>query len=55
MDDVLSGADDFLSVYGPHGDAARLVEKLGERYEVTRTNIKKWTVGSPDSGAARGH
>src|SRR5258708_38370086 len=25
----------------------KLVENLGERYEVTRTNIKKWTVGSP--------
>jgi 2-methylcitrate dehydratase PrpD len=25
----------------------KLVEKLGESYEVTRTNIKKWTVGSP--------
>ena len=24
-----------------------LIEKLGERYEVTRTSIKKWTVGSP--------
>ena len=24
-----------------------LVDKLGERYEVTATNIKKWTVGSP--------
>jgi hypothetical protein len=24
-----------------------LIDKLGERYEVTRTNIKKWTVGSP--------
>jgi 2-methylcitrate dehydratase PrpD len=23
------------------------VDKLGERYEITRTNIKKWTVGSP--------
>jgi 2-methylcitrate dehydratase PrpD len=47
VDDVLSGADSFLSVYGPHADAGRLVEKLGERYEVVRTNIKKWTVGSP--------
>jgi 2-methylcitrate dehydratase PrpD len=47
VDDVLSGADNFLSIYGPHADAAKLVEKLGERYEVTRTNIKKWTVGSP--------
>ena len=26
---------------------AKLIDKLGERYEVTRTNIKKWTVGSP--------
>ena len=25
----------------------RLVDKLGERYEVIRTNIKKWSVGSP--------
>ena len=24
-----------------------MIEKLGERYEVSRTNIKKWTVGSP--------
>ena len=24
-----------------------LVEKLGERYEVTRTSFKKWTVGAP--------
>src|SRR5438552_11197336 len=24
-----------------------MVEKLGERYEVTRTSFKKWTVGSP--------
>ena len=29
---------------------ARLVEKLGERYEIARTNIKKWTVGSPIQG-----
>jgi 2-methylcitrate dehydratase PrpD len=24
-----------------------LIEKLGERYEIVHTNIKKWTVGSP--------
>jgi len=23
------------------------VDKLGERYEIARTNVKKWTVGSP--------
>ena len=32
---------------GQPADPAQLVEKLGERYEITRTNIKKWTVGSP--------
>jgi 2-methylcitrate dehydratase PrpD len=25
----------------------KLIENLGESYEVTRTNVKKWTVGSP--------
>ena len=24
-----------------------VIEALGERYEVMRTDIKKWTVGSP--------
>jgi 2-methylcitrate dehydratase PrpD len=28
----------------------RLVEKLGERYEIVQTDIKKWTVGSPIQG-----
>jgi 2-methylcitrate dehydratase PrpD len=47
IDDILSGPDNLLVVYNPQADPAGLVEKLGERYEVTRTNIKKWSVGSP--------
>ena len=47
VDDVLSGPYNFLLAYAPKADPAKLIEKLGERYEVTRTNIKKWTVGSP--------
>jgi len=47
IDDILSGDDNFLLASAPHGDAALLVDKLGERYEITRTSIKKWTVGSP--------
>ena len=47
VDDALSGADNFFLAYAPQGDPAKLIEKLGELYEVTRTNIKKWTVGSP--------
>ena len=47
VEDVFSGADNFLQAFGPKNDAAMLADKLGERYEITRTNIKKWTVGSP--------
>ena len=47
VDDVFSGADNFFLAFKPGADPQGLVNKLGERYEVTRTNIKKWTVGSP--------
>ena len=53
VDDVFSGPDNFFDAYAPRessvikADPAQLVEKLGDRYEITRTNIKKWTVGSP--------
>lgn len=47
VDDVLTGSYNFLAAYNPNADSNILIEKLGERYEVTRTNIKKWSVGSP--------
>src|SRR2546425_8742698 len=47
VDDIMSGDDNFLLANAPKADPAGLVDKLGERYEVVRTNIKKWTVGSP--------
>jgi 2-methylcitrate dehydratase PrpD len=47
VDDVLSGADNFLLASNPNANPMGLIDQLGERYEVTRTNIKKWTVGSP--------
>ena len=47
VEDILSGPDNFLMAFAPKADPAGLIDKLGERYEVTRTNIKKWTVGSP--------
>src|SRR5262245_34622564 len=46
IDDILSGPDNFILATAPAADPARLIEKLGERYEVMRTNIKKWSVGS---------
>jgi 2-methylcitrate dehydratase PrpD len=47
VEDILSGPDNFLMAFAPKADPAKLIEKLGERFEITRTNIKKWTVGSP--------
>ena len=47
VDDILSGADNFLDAFVPKNSADLLIEKLGERYEVTRTQFKKWTVGAP--------
>ena len=51
VDDILSGKDNFFAAYNPHADPAGLIDKLGERYEVVRTNIKKWPVGSPIQAA----
>src|SRR6516165_9062254 len=50
VDDIFSGADNFFQAYAPKAQTARLVEKLGERYEIIETDIKKWTVGSPIQG-----
>src|SRR5205807_3773639 len=47
VDDVFSGADNFFQAFKPMNKPEMLIEQLGQRYEVTRTNIKKWTVGSP--------
>jgi 2-methylcitrate dehydratase PrpD len=50
VDDVFSGADNFFAAYAPKAQPALLHEKLGERYEIAQTDIKKWTVGSPIQG-----
>jgi 2-methylcitrate dehydratase PrpD len=53
VNDIFSGPDNFFEALAPRengaikADPTALVDKLGERYEITRTNIKKWTVGSP--------
>jgi 2-methylcitrate dehydratase PrpD len=51
VEDLLSGADNFFQAYNPKADSSGLIDKLGERYEITRTNIKKWPVGSPIQAA----
>jgi 2-methylcitrate dehydratase PrpD len=47
LDDIFSGTDNYFLAYAPNAKTEELVSGLGERYEVARTNIKKWTVGSP--------
>jgi 2-methylcitrate dehydratase PrpD len=47
VDDVLSGADNFFQAFVPKNDPTMVIDKLGERFEITRTDIKKWTVGAP--------
>ena len=50
VDDIFSGADNFFLAYARKARPERLVDKLGERYEIVQTDIKKWTVGSPIQG-----
>jgi 2-methylcitrate dehydratase PrpD len=50
VDDVFSGPDNYFLAYAPRVVTAKLVDKLGERYEIAGTDIKKWTVGSPIQG-----
>jgi 2-methylcitrate dehydratase PrpD len=45
--DVFSGADNFFLAFAPKAKPERVIDKLGERYEIAHTDIKKWTVGSP--------
>jgi 2-methylcitrate dehydratase PrpD len=50
VDDIFSGDGNFFKAYAPTAQPARLTEKLGERYEIMETDIKKWSVGSPIQG-----
>jgi 2-methylcitrate dehydratase PrpD len=50
VDDIFSGPDNFFAAYAPKAQPDRLIDKLGERYEITQTDIKKWPVGSPIQG-----
>jgi 2-methylcitrate dehydratase PrpD len=45
--DIFTGSDNFFQAYAPQALRGKLTEKLGERYEIAETDIKKWTVGSP--------
>ena len=50
---IMSGPDHFVLSYNPKGDPAKMVDGLGERYEVTMATLKRWTTGGPHPIAAR--
>lgn len=47
LDDIFAGPDNFLDAFRPMNPPEMLIDKLGERYEILRTDVKKWTVGAP--------
>jgi len=47
LDDVFSGPHNFFLAFAPDANPAGIAESLGSRFEVTRTDIKRWTVGMP--------
>ncbi len=47
VEDVFSGERNFLVAHGRPAHPAELTRGLGEDYEILRTNIKRWSVGSP--------
>jgi 2-methylcitrate dehydratase PrpD len=54
VNDILTGPDNFFQAFEPAANPAGLVEKLGESFEIMKTNIKKWSVGSPIQAALDG-
>ncbi|HML12320.1 MAG TPA: MmgE/PrpD family protein [Xanthobacteraceae bacterium] len=50
VDDIFSGPDNFFQAYAPKAKPELIAEKLGERYVIAETDIKKWSVGSPIQG-----
>jgi 2-methylcitrate dehydratase PrpD len=50
-EDPLSGTHNLFTAFGGGGTPEKLVEGLGERYEILNASIKKWTVGMPIQAA----
>jgi 2-methylcitrate dehydratase PrpD len=51
VEDIFFGPDNFPEALGAQHPPSLLIEQLGERFEISRTNIKKWSVGSPIQAA----
>jgi 2-methylcitrate dehydratase PrpD len=53
VEDVFASQPNFLDAFSDTVDRSRLVDGLGERYEIVQTNIKKFAVGSPAQAAVQ--
>jgi 2-methylcitrate dehydratase PrpD len=51
VEDPFSGRHNFFTAFGETPAPERLVDGLGERFEIMRATIKKWSVGSPIQAA----
>ncbi len=49
--DDIDGRDGYLEAFSDDPRPGELVAELGERFEIMRTSIKKWSVGSPIQAA----
>jgi 2-methylcitrate dehydratase PrpD len=47
VDDVFAGERNFFVAHGRPANPEEMVRGLGADYEILRTNIKRWSVGSP--------
>lgn len=47
VEDPFSGARNFWMAYEGNVDTSHVTRALGKTYEIMRSNIKKWSVGSP--------
>jgi 2-methylcitrate dehydratase PrpD len=50
-EDPLAGTHNLFTAFGGGGAPEKLVDGLGERYEILNASIKKWTVGMPIQAA----
>lgn len=53
VSDVFDGTPNFFDATGGRYEANNLVDGLGTRFELMRTNIKKYAVGSPAQAAVQ--
>lgn len=51
VEDVFSGERNFLEAYAVKPAPEELAQELGQRFEILRTNLKKWSAGSPAQSA----